>query len=219
MRESLSIVSHTFSRFLLHCILFFFTTLLSSVVLLADELNSSVNNSVINNYYSSLQCAKQWQVRYFLQGPRSDWYEYPSCSYVRQAWWLPNLVNEKYFFSQHIKTSSDNGLLIFSADWSYRLHQLLYPIDQGPPKWMPPELAYWDSASGEWRYLHENLGADITKSLEQPDLMMLWLRYDRDGLGFDATVEWGRVLRAFNVIDQRFSHFWSRLLNNENQED
>jgi len=166
-----------------------------------------------SHWHSSVYCKNTVAERVFLQGFNEDWVTILQCTNDKYYWWMEkNSVKKRYIFSLQsyvIQVKEESKAYEFEQEWIDVVEEFSNPVHIGPPKWMPPELAYWDSYLGDWRYLQPELGVDIFKSLEHPDLMMFWVRYDRDGLGFDATIEVDRFLKILNGLGVEVSGYWT----------
>jgi hypothetical protein len=166
------------------------------------------------------RCLQAEADRTLMQGFRQDWEYLQVCEDTKNLWWvldvkprkIPKIRTKRSAF---IKENNGEVLFEFESDFVTRLKSLTTEKYTGPPKWMPPNLSYWDPAIGDWRYLKVDLNGNIEDARSSGELLLLWLKYEHidDGLVVDASFDVNRVMEVFNIDIFRVKGWWSKVIN------
>lgn len=148
------------------------------------------------------------------QGLSADWQANPGCRRA-DLWWVPDMKPRLRRAWYKLSAADTHDIaFVFEEDFASRFGRIMQDEYAGPPKWMPPELAYWDTAIGDWRYLPVHNHQDIYSELSQPEMLMLWVRYEpfEQGLVFDASFDFSRLAELLDLTRLRLGAVTEKLL-------
>jgi hypothetical protein len=166
---------------------------------------------------TTVDCAGAQEERIFQLGFSEDWQSLELCENPLDLWWVLELKPKT-----RLKNSTDKSVVAavdrdvifqFEIDFMTRWKNVTTEKYTGPPKWMPPDQAYWDPAIGDWRYIKINLNDDLDKPKTGSELVLLWMKYEHseDGLILDASFDINRLMELFNIDFFRVNGLLSRV--------
>lgn len=163
-------------------------------------------------------CSRASEERLLMQGFAEDWQLLQACENPHSLWWVLDIKPKKKRMRRNgklVNSSGNNDVIFeFESDFITRLERVTVEKYTGPPKWMPPNLAYWDTYIGDWRYLRTNLNSRIYEQSAGSELLMFWVKYEHsdDGILWDTSFDFSRLMEVFDVSLFRLNGLSSRVL-------
>lgn len=189
---------------------------------LVPEVFAAAQGMVITDYQwpqEESPCFQAGQERLLRQGFSQDWQNLDNCENPRELWWvLERRPRMKSTFRKKRTTGmadANEVVFEFESDFMSRMKKATSEKYTGPPKWMPPDLAYWDAYIGDWRYLRTDFNRDPEGQMTGTELALFWIKYEHieDGIILDASFDFSRLMTILNVDIFRVNGLVSRLFN------